>query len=230
MGISTEEAIGLTELRSRERVALGATLRDVGPDAPTLCVPWTSADIAAHLVVSERAWGLPMVFAYRLRRVLPARVTLRAMRSLSAVGERQNAKAKRRGWDFLLERLASGPPPPYRLSSVAPIRLIEEWIHHEDVRRANDLPVRPACNALDEALWQAALQLTAFRELLPGRQGIQAVLPDGRSHQLGTTTRVRIQGPPGEVLLFLAGRTTAAHVSVSGDEEAISALEPGLAV
>jgi uncharacterized protein (TIGR03085 family) len=222
--------MGLTELRSRERVELCATLREVGPDAPTLCDRWTATDIAAHMVVSERASGLPMVFAYGLRRVLPARVTLRAMRSLSAVGERQTTKTRRHGWTVLLDRLAAGPPSPYRLASVAPIRLIEEWIHHEDIRRANELPSRPARAEVDEALWKAALRLTAFPEFLPGRDGIEVVLPDGRSRRLGAVTRVRVEGPPGEALLYLSGRTTAAQVAVSGDDDAIRALDGNLVV
>ena len=39
---------------SRERAALVNTMRDVGPDAPTLCGDWTVRDLAAHLVIRER--------------------------------------------------------------------------------------------------------------------------------------------------------------------------------
>lgn len=37
----------------RERAALVATMRSVGPDAPTLCDGWTTRDLAAHLVIRE---------------------------------------------------------------------------------------------------------------------------------------------------------------------------------
>ena len=37
----------------RERAALVATMRSVGPDAPTLCEGWTTRDLAAHLVIRE---------------------------------------------------------------------------------------------------------------------------------------------------------------------------------
>ena len=64
--------MNLEELRRLERLAVLETLRHVGPEAPTLCAQWSSADLAAHLVASERYGGLPMVGAYKLRSVLPA--------------------------------------------------------------------------------------------------------------------------------------------------------------
>ena len=39
---------------ARERAALVTTMRDAGPDAPTLCGEWTTRDLAAHLVLRER--------------------------------------------------------------------------------------------------------------------------------------------------------------------------------
>jgi uncharacterized protein (TIGR03085 family) len=225
-----ELGMTLTELRHRERAALCATLEVTGPDAPTLCSEWSSADIAAHLVASERGWGLPMVMVYGLRRVLPPGVIRRGMQSLRSVGDRQVQQTKRHGWDWLQRRLVAGPPLPYRLASVAPIRFVEEWIHHEDIRRANDLPLRPPSVEVDDALWNAGLFLMSFREFLPEREGLEMVLPDGRSQRLGDDTRVRLEGPPGELLLFLAGRTAAANVSIEGDEETVRTLTGGLAV
>ena len=209
----------LTGIRDHERDALMKTLRELGPDAPTLCSDWQAADLAAHLVVSEAYRGWPMIAAYGLRRGLPASLTQRGMRSLQALGDRQLRRAKRHGWDWLLERLAAGPPPAYRRPGVAPIRLVEEWVHHEDLRRANDKDPRPSSPAVDEALWQAGGVLAAFPEFLPGREGIEVSLPDGRSQLLGTVERVRVQGAPGEVLLFLSGRTSAARVEVTGAEQ-----------
>ena len=37
----------------RERYALCDTFEAVGPDAPTLCTPWRTRDLAAHLVIRE---------------------------------------------------------------------------------------------------------------------------------------------------------------------------------
>ncbi|MEY2424333.1 MAG: hypothetical protein QOI95_4400 [Acidimicrobiaceae bacterium] len=227
---SQDSRSGLTKLRALERQALVDDLHAAGPAAPTLCSGWTAIDVAAHLVGSEQGWGLPMVTAYRLRRALPGSVVRRGMARLQTLGDRQIERVKRRGWDALLARLASGPPRPYQLRSVAPIRYIEEWIHHEDVRRANGLGPRPSSAAEDDALWHAGLELTALRELLPGREHVELVLPDGRSHRIGPTSTIRVQGKPGELLLFLAGRIGAAVVEVTGDPDEIHALHRQLTV
>ena len=216
--------MGLDELRRDERSELIGTLGLLGPNASTLCARWSSGDLAAHLVVSEAYGGWPMVAAYAARRVLPATLTLRGMRSLQSVGDRQIRRARNRGWGWALRRLSAGPPPAYDRASVAPIRLIEEWIHHEDLRRANAMGPRPGSAEMNEALWGAGLLITGFPEFLPGRAGIEVALSDGRTHRLGDTARVRVEGTPGEVLLFLAGRGAVAQVSVTGEQRHVQAL------
>lgn len=215
----------LGDLRRAERNALRSTLTELGPEAPTLCSEWQAADLAAHLVVSEAYRGWPMVAAYALRRVLPPGVTLRGMRSLQAIGDRQIRAARTNGWDWLLNRLAAGPPPAYSRAGIAEIRLVEEWIHHEDLRRANSRAPRGGSAEVDEALWHAGLALIGYPEFLPGRDGIEVATTDGRAHVLGRNPTVRIQGRPGELLLFLAGRTGAAEVTIVGDESDLAALQ-----
>lgn len=227
---TSQDTTSLTQLRVAERQALLTTLRTVGPDAPTLCGEWTALDIAAHLVLSERGGGLPMVPVYQLRKVLPAGLVQRGMRRMQAFGNRQVTKTARRPWDWQLRRLAVGPPRAYRLRSVAPIRYIEEWIHHEDVRRANGFGPRPSSPAEDDALWRAGIGLMSLRELLPGRDLVEVVLPNGHSFRIGARSTIRVQGPPGEALLFLAGRTTAAQVDLTGNESDIAELATHLHV
>src|SRR5215212_8490759 len=41
-------------LPSRERAALADLLDELGPGAPTCCAGWTTAHLAAHLVVRDR--------------------------------------------------------------------------------------------------------------------------------------------------------------------------------
>ena len=43
----------MTGHAARERQALCDTLERVGPAAPTLCDPWSSAELAAHLVIRD---------------------------------------------------------------------------------------------------------------------------------------------------------------------------------
>ena len=220
--------MGHEALRAQERKELLVTLRRVGPDAPTLCERWTASDIAGHLVTSEGMGGMPMVVANAVRLVLPARITRRGIDALQSVGDRMIARAKRRGWEALLDTLAAGPPRAFRYGSISRLRLIEEWIHHEDIRRANDLDPRHS-EALDAALWAAGLEITKYPEFLPGREGIELATSDGRRHRLGSAPVVRVEGRPGELLLYLAGRRVA-DVDVQGDADAVRALESSLSV
>ena len=209
-------------MRSAERAALLATLRDVGPDAPTLCAPWTAADIAAHLVVSERLRGWPLVAFDVVRRGLPASVVRRTVVSARAPGDRLIRWERRRGWSALLARLESGPPRAFLRGGIVPLRVVEEWIHHEDVRRGSGMAPRPQTDAEHEALWQAGLAIVRYPEFVLGRQGLELALPDGRSHVIGGSARARVEGPAGELLLFVAGRGDAAQVTVTGDAGALS--------
>jgi hypothetical protein len=86
------------------------------------------------------------------------------------------------------------------------------------------MPARVNSADLDEALWQAGLLLSSFDEFTPGRNGLLVAVADGRSRLIGDTVRVRIDGRAGEILLYLAGRTTAAKVTVTGDDEALRAM------
>src|SRR5262245_45590030 len=53
--------IAVTHHAAAERRELAETLRRVDPAAPTLCDPWTAADLAAHLVLrggsARYAWA-----------------------------------------------------------------------------------------------------------------------------------------------------------------------------
>ena len=221
----------LKDLRRAERAQLLSTLRDLGPEAPTLCAGWTAADIAAHLAMAERYVGIPMTVLYPLRKAMPEAVRARLMARLRHIGDRQTAAMRHRGWDQSLRRLSAGPPPTYDLSWVAPIRLVEEWIHHEDVRRANGSGPRPADLAPDEALWQCLIFLSRFAEFTGALRTVRVELPDGRSLQLRAgQPEVTITGPAGEVLLFLSGRDEVARVETEGTESALARLKPSLTV
>lgn len=225
-------ATDVVELRRRERAELVSTLRAVGPDAPTLCAGWAAADIAAHLAISEQAKGVPLFVFNGIRLVLPARVTRRVIDGAQATGDRLNARMLARGWDAVLARLESGPPRLYRHGSLARLRTVEEWIHHEDVRRGSGLPPRPMTPSFEAALWHAGTAIARFPEFRLGREGLELDAGDGRRLLVddGQPTRVRVSGPPGELLLYLAGRGPAAQVSVSGDEDDIGSIQPGLRV
>ena len=197
-----------------ERAQLSDLLHELGPGAPTLLTPWTTRDIAAHLVLREHdplaGPGL----------VLPGAWSRFA-------GRRQKALA-RRDFAWLTATFRTGPPPGFfRIGWVRRLASLNEFfVHHEDVRRANGLGPRTNEPAMDEALW---LNVRRGRRLLARRlRGAGLEL-----HWAGTAETVRarrgeptarIAGPPGELLLYLFGRQQAAQVEVSGPDAAVEAV------
>ena len=197
-----------------ERARLCDLLDELGPEAPTLLEPWTTRDLAAHLVVREHdslagpglvlpgAWGR---LAERRRRAL-------------AVGD----------FTGLVATIRSGPPPGFfRIGWVRRFpNLNEFFVHHEDVRRANGRGPRTTELAMDEALWRNVSQAPWFLARRLRGAGLElrwaATARTVRARR-GEPT-VHMTGPPGELLLYLFGRQRAAEVDIVGPAEAVEAL------
>jgi uncharacterized protein (TIGR03085 family) len=196
-----------------ERARLSDLLDDLGPHAPTLLPPWTTRDIAAHLVLRERdALAGPGL-------VLPGPWHRFAQRRQDALARSDFAR--------LVATLRSGPPPGFfRIPWVRHIpNLNEFFIHHEDVRRANGHGPRTHQHAMDKALWRTATAAPWFLARRLRGAGLEL-------HWAGTTRTVRARrgeptarlvGAPGELLLYLFGRQQAAHVEVTGPPAAVHA-------
>jgi uncharacterized protein (TIGR03085 family) len=178
----------------RERAALVDTMRNVGPNAPTLCGDWTTRDLAAHLVVREG----------RLDATAGVVVPFLA----GYTGRVQRQVTKTTAWDDLLAKIASGPPlySPFKL--LDPVaNLGEMFIHHEDVRRAQT-GWEP--RQLDETLAKALGRgLPLMARLSLGRAPARVLLrtPDGKTlATVGSGPELIVTGEPEELLLFLSGR------------------------
>lgn len=201
--------MGATEILLAERAALCETFETVGPNGPTLCEGWLAADLAAHLVVREsRPDALPGV-------VLGGPFGRHTTRLMGG--------AKERGFEWMIERLRSGPPWVYRVGPAARANVVENWIHHEDLRRAAGSAPRPEDPETDAILWSA----TAITGRLAVRRvrgaGVEIATPDGRARVLSKgQPRVTITGTPGELMLYLSGRKEAADVRLDGPPEAIA--------
>jgi uncharacterized protein (TIGR03085 family) len=197
-----------------ERAALSDLFGELGPAAPTLLEPWTTRDIAAHLVLRERDHlagpGL----------VLPG--------PWSRLAERRRRALRLRDFAWLSATFRSGPPPGFfRIGWVRRVpNLNEFFVHHEDVRRANGRGPRTNTPAMDEALWHNVTRASWFlaRRLHGG--GLEL-------HRAGTAQTVRarrgertahLTGSPGELLLYLFGRRRAAQVELSGPGAATDAV------
>lgn len=205
-------------LHVAERAELVTTFRAAGPDAPTLCDEWPVRTLAAHLVVSEQYAGLPMTVSYPLWRLLSARAGQAMRDRITGPMLRNMARAEAKGWNWLLDRLEAGPPALFGLGLIADVRLLEEFVHHEDVRRANGKGARQLSGEFDDHLVDAMLTMRGIAQFAAPRHGIEAVLPNGRRYLLGDgPPRSQVAGSAGEVLLWLAGRGAVASVDVSGE-------------
>ncbi|MDQ2728406.1 MAG: TIGR03085 family metal-binding protein [Actinomycetota bacterium] len=193
-----------------ERRALADLFDKVGPDAPTLCGEWTTADLAAHLVVRERrpdgAVGI----------LVPP---LSAYADKVRVGTR-NANR----WPDLVNKVRTGPPALLKPVD-ATVNTVEYLVHHEDVRRAGaDWEPRLLDSGEEAVLW-ARLGLLG-RVLLRGAPvGVELVSPGhGRSRPKAGDVSVTVTGPPSELVLFAFGRQAQARVSLDGDGMSVERL------
>jgi uncharacterized protein (TIGR03085 family) len=206
-----------------ERQALVATLRSVGPDAPTLVYGWSARDLAAHVAATEQFRGLPTF----LGRSLVVRYGWRlndTFRPLMAIDLR---RFRRHGFDWALSRLERKPPRLLSGASLVPVSVFEIFVHHEDVRRRNDVVRRaPIPNLVPCIEW-----LLRYQRRLLADIGVRVLLSDG--HELrggGKRSTVAVAGTAEEVVLWLAGRRDVAAVTLTGDDTGISELATRLKI
>ncbi len=201
------------DVDQRERASLCDLLQEVGPDAPTLCGDWTTADLAAHLVVRERS-----------PRAAPG--ILLGGRFEGTTEKLMERELDRHGYGGVVERVRTGPPlgpmairPLGRLTNT-----IEYVVHHEDVRRPAGGGPRPDDTELQDAIWSllrrgarllvapGKLGATGLRLVRPGSDPVQA---SGRGDGGAVLT-----GDPVEILLYIYGRKGVADVELTGDPAA----------
>jgi uncharacterized protein (TIGR03085 family) len=206
-----------------ERVALLQTLRGVGPEAPTLCEPWSAMRLAAHIVDSERGGGAGWAVGWPLRRALGPRLAPAMMRRTQAPMLAMMDRTERKGWEWILRRLESGPPLFFRVASLARIRLLEDFIHHEDIRRANGMAPRSTTLAFDRALTEGLRTLARTPEFAAERGTIRVETSDGRVLQDPEGPAMQLRGAVSELALALAGRARVADVSIDGDPSRVDA-------
>ncbi|MBP2338402.1 uncharacterized protein (TIGR03085 family) [Saccharothrix coeruleofusca] len=194
-----------------ERRLLVELLGEVGPDAPTLCDPWRTRDLAAHLVLRERrldaAPGIMLKpLAGHTRRV-------------------QDAYAAK-PWAELVDLVRQGPP---RWSPFGPLdepaNAMEYFVHHEDVRRAVDgwSPRSPE-PARDAVLWRHVGRV-ARRTYRRSPVGVILRRPDGDAVTAKSGPNpVVLNGQVAELLLVASGRDRV-QVDFDGDPDAVRAVK-----
>ena len=195
-----------TQVLLKERAAMCDTLEKFGPEAPTLCEGWLTLDLAAHLVArearSDAALGL----------VVPA---------LKGHLQHVMDKYKAKGSDTLVGMLRTGPPWMHRTGPLATANVNENFIHHEDVRRASGESPRTLDPEMSDIIWK----MVGFAVRKKALHGVALTLrtPDGREKVLTKEGEaVVMTGEPGELSLFMAGRKEAAVVTHDGPPDAIA--------
>jgi uncharacterized protein (TIGR03085 family) len=130
---------------------------------------------------------------------------------------------KAKGYDAMLDELRAGPPKLFRIGPMAALNVVENWIHHEDVRRANGHAPRPPDAEVDDILWHSlGTNALLARRRLKGA-GLALHTPAGRERNVkDAEPRVRVTGEPGELVLFIAGRQEAADVQIEGEPAAVA--------
>lgn len=197
-----------------ERQQLCELFDVLGPDAPTLLDPWTTRDLAAHLVLREHDYlAAPGL-------VVPGR--------WHRLADTRTAKLAERDFASLVDRVRSGPPPGYfRIGWVRRFpNLNEFFVHHEDVRRANGRGPRSTAPDLDAALWRNVTRAAWFlaRRVRGVGLELQWVGTNERVRARRGEPTARLVGLPGELLLYLFGRCATAQVELAGEPTAVAVV------
>jgi uncharacterized protein (TIGR03085 family) len=203
----------VTRYARTERAALADALRATGPDAPTLCEGWTTRDLAAHVVVRER------------EPVASAGILIKPLSGYLARRQKQRAAV---GYDELLEQLRHPPvwSPISNPLTDEGINVLEMYIHHEDVRRAQP-KWRPRAldPGLEEALWKR-IGRTAKLALRRFRAAVVLEWPEhGRVSAGAGGAELCLRGKPSELAIFLSGRQASADVAVTGPDDLVERIK-----
>ena len=202
--------------QQKEREKLAQLMLEKGPDAPTLCDGWTTADLAAHLYLRERKPHLAG------GHFLPA---------LSKTTKDSQAKVKQRPFDDVVKEWAAGPPVFMKPFDKA-MNTSEHFIHHEDVRRGGgEVAPREFSRAVESDLMKAA-KLMGLMALKSSDVPVVLTPPNHPPVTLGGKRGVvdqgdrvvRVSGEPGELLLWVTGRD-AVEVRIDGDEQAVQEVK-----
>jgi uncharacterized protein (TIGR03085 family) len=204
----------VTTIAAHERALLCALAQQVGPDAPTLSGCWTVKDLVVHLLLRE---GHPAAVAI----VVPP---------LQGFLDRATSSLSKDDFPTLVTRLRHGPPvwSPFALPKVGDfMNLLEFYIHHEDIRRAQpEWEPRSLPRDTEDGIW-GALRHVGRGMALGARVGFVAERSDtDERHTLKKGERdVVVRGLPSEVALYAYGRKPEARVELIGDDADVLALQ-----
>ncbi len=203
-----------------ERANFCDVLTELGPDRPTLCSPWTTKDLAAHIVIRER------------RPDAAAGITLPLFAKHTAAV--QAATARSHSFEELIDLIRN--PPWYSLAALTSTdnatNTAEFFIHTEDARRADgEAAPRPLDPAVARVLSRQLRLLTRLRlRQFPGLVTVnvtgsdQPIIAGRGQRDRGDGPEVTMTGDVGEIILFLNGRQRVSNVELAGPDPAVARL------
>jgi len=199
--------LDMTSLAKRERFAIAQTLRNLGPNAPTLCEGWTSFDLLVHLISRET-------------------------RPDAAVGILIPAFAqyskKVAGFETLVQEFEDGPKQfsPFAIPGIDSLaNSFEFLVHHEDLLRAQPNYVARVFGDLDKKmLWKRFTQSGRIF-LRKAKVGIIAKSDQGVFTIKSGNSCVTMEGDVVDLILYSFGRKSVANIKFEGDEESIRILK-----
>jgi uncharacterized protein (TIGR03085 family) len=201
----------MTDYARDERQQLADLLLQVGPEQPTVCTGWTTRDLAAHLVVRDR----------RIDAMAGVLIS-----PLAAHGEKVRQDKARLAYEKIVAEVRRPPwwSPVSNKVTDEPANLLEFFIHHEDVRRAQpQWEPRELSPGEHAALWRSA-RLTARLGLRKLKIPLLVRSMEFPDLEIGTSEtqppRAMLQGEPGEIALFVSGRQRVARVEIRGQDDA----------
>ena len=200
----------MTNFAVVERRHLAALLRRVGPDAPTLCEGWVTRDLAVHLIERD---SRPDLIAGTVLPKIPV---------LSKRAQEADAQLRSQDWAELVSKVEK--PALYSPARLGPLdkrmNTAEFFVHHEDVRRAQETWHRRQLLQEEERDLWAALKLMGKALLRPEQDSVLLVANGYGSVTGGKakTSTVRIvRGTPSELLLWAFGRREQAEVAITDE-------------
>ncbi len=203
----------MPRLAQTERAALCDLALELGPDAPTLSGDWTVKDLVVHLLVREGS---------------PAAIGI-AVSPFARWTDHVSGRLARQDLSVLVERLRQGPPfySPFGLAPLdKTLNTLEFFVHHEDVRRAQEgWAPRALSDHAQNVLWKmvgvagkALVRSAAVGVVLERSDAAERVV-------LKAATRsVVVRGLPAELVMFVYGRQPQAQVELVGDDADVAAL------
>ncbi|HEX6249555.1 MAG TPA: TIGR03085 family metal-binding protein [Nocardioidaceae bacterium] len=203
----------MSSLARTERQALCDLALEVGPEAPTLSGEWTVKDLVVHLLVREGS---------------PASVGI-VVKPLAGLTDAASARLARKDLPTLVERLRHGPPlwSPLRIGAIdKALNTLEFYVHHEDVRRAQDTwTARDLDRRAQDGLWKAIrVAGKGLSRSAPVGVVLERTDTPERATLKDAAPAVVVRGLPSELVLFVYGRQEQSRVDLEGDDASVAAL------